>query len=663
MADLDLTAFLKEGSGIDVPNLDWLDVNEEDYRKLDRLPKQNLDIVPDLKTLWSHEDPSGARIVPNTGAPRTMGDLSSVHGPISSASESLVRTARLAIMQSTDPMKLQSTLSSRFDGNTIRQSKTALAGVLAERGLLGRHYIESSDFAGCSRGDKTASEFVKRFASDAKFVVAKTACGDCTHNQTLVGGSQHCGVFHKQIVMDVPYTEDLAREVEGLQTARGKAVQASTASPRDRIRKAYLSESHISSGNFTGIPQAEVKPIESGDVGAKLIAISSLTKKRDEAAQAKVAAEKAKPILAALRREMLKGHGGEAIAHSLRLSFDQKDLLESREHWEPLFRQAGLYGTVYTTQDSFSDCREGADFLAKHGSSVRVVVAGDKCGSCLFSKAGRCLMYGRPLVHQASDILTPETVTAVVDEHRIAGRLPQDAHRLSWGSDPVDALKRVHRVASTPKAVTQSQSLSRMLVEKAFHGGGPRQMQANELTIRGVVKSAKQYLNEGLYGQDLMAVLKGRYEVRDIIAAKDELREVLAEQGLQGIVYVDPSAYDDYGNGCKQAASKHRSRGGVKYAKVGSKCGSCVHQTRPGFCSVLSKQLVVEPPYVDKLAEQRAILASGRSTVVEYASLMNNGLSMMQEYQLQHSASDIDLNPEVSQIQADIEFGPHQVKL
>jgi hypothetical protein len=40
MTDLgDISDLLKEGS---VSDLDWLDVNEKDYRALDTLPKQNL---------------------------------------------------------------------------------------------------------------------------------------------------------------------------------------------------------------------------------------------------------------------------------------------------------------------------------------------------------------------------------------------------------------------------------------------------------------------------------------------------------------------------------------------------------------------------------------------------------------------------------------------
>lgn len=662
MADLDFTDFFKEGSGSGVTNLDWLDVNEEDYRSLDRLPKQNLDIAPDLKALWSHEDKPSTAFVPNTGGPKTMADLSEVHGLVSAGrGEDLIKTARFAIMQSTDPARVHHTLTSRFDSEAIRGARTALASVFAERGLLGRFYIAASDFPDCNRGGKVSSEFVRRYASDAPFVIAKKACGDCRHRQMLSTGVSRCGVFHKQIEIEVPYSEALADQVEATQRAKGKAVQASTqtAAPRDRIRQAFLATTHSSSGTFTGQSQQAPKQLNV-NAGEALIAASNLTRKRDEEAKSRIAAEKARPIVAFLRRELIKGRSEQETIHSLRLAFDLRDLQATRSQWEPTFRQAGLYGAVYTTQDSFEDCREGADFLNKHASKARAIVAGSKCGSCIFNKVGRCMMYGRVLVASAEDVLTPDTVRLVVDEHRIAGTLPQGSDRMDWGSDPASALKAVHRVASGPKPVHGGGV--RAVVQQGFYGGVVAQ-KTTDLTKREIVKTAAKYMNEGLYGEDLLTVLKGRFDSRDLIATSGGLKDVLAEQGLQGIVYVDPAVYDDYGKGCKEASRLHRSRSAVQYLKVGSKCGSCVHQTRPGHCSVINKQLVVEPPYMDKAAEQRAILESGRATEVSYESLMNNGLSMMQEYQLQHQASEIDLAPERTVVTTEIEFGAHMVKL
>jgi hypothetical protein len=356
---------------------------------------------------------------------------------------------------------------------------------------------------------------------------------------------------------------------------------------------------------------------------------------------------------------MIKGRSQEEIGQSLRLAFDLNDLKATAPQWKPLVDHLGLYGVVYSTQDSFDDCREGADLLARHGSNIKAIVSGKKCASCIFSQVGRCMMYGRKLVASSEEVFTPEVVKAVVDEHRTAGRLPYNAHRLDWGSTPVVALKAIHKAASGPQVAPGSST--RLAIETQFAGAG-RQYQASTLSIRDIVKAASRYMNEGMYGEDLASLMKSRFDPRDLWAAKDELRKVFSEQGLQGIKYIDPTIYEDYGKGCKEAGRLHRTRL-VPFVKLGSKCGSCTLRGPTGACSVLNKPLVVEPPYLDKLAEQRAILASGKASEVSYGDLMNNGLTMMAEYQLQHQEpGDIEMTV-AKKAAVSIEFGGTTIDL
>jgi hypothetical protein len=656
MAELgDITAFLAEGA---ITNLDWLDVDEEDYRRLDTLPKQNLDIVPDLEAAWSHTDTPASRFVPNTGGPKTMGDMSDRHGPIrTSPPEDIGRTASLLLMQSSSVRSLVAVLRSRYDSESLRASAAILRPIVAERGLLGGLYVRAADFPDCANtNSKAASEFVRRYAPESRYVLAKKDCVNCIHRQKVAGGPSRCGIFHKEIQVKVPYTEELAEAVEKTQAAKGVKL-ASEGTPQERIQAALLgTKVSRETSDFTGRSQVKPKQGMTKRSSAQVLDMTAqLAKENEQTAAEKLAAVKARPIIALLRREMLKGRGEAELVHALKLAFGKEDLVATREQWEPVFRQAGLYGAVYSTQESFGDCRVGADFLNKHGSKVRAIVAGDKCESCIFSKVGRCLMYGRKLVASVDQILTPETVAAVLDEHRMAGRLPVMAHRQKWGSTPVEQLKALHRAATTIQPVALSSGM-RGVIERGFYGHGPRPAATSDLTKRSILKAAAQYLNEGLYGRELLTVLKGRFEVRDLVAAREDLRKVLAEQGLQGIKYIDPSVYDDYGKGCATAARLHRSRAAVKFA-------SCVHQTMPGMCSVLNKQLVIEPPYIDKAAEQKAILESGDSTHVAYEQLMHNGLTMMQEFDIQHGDGAIELNPRGIDPQVSIEFGFQEVKL
>ncbi len=738
MADLgDISRFMKEGN---VSNLDWLDVSEKEYAALETLPKQNLDTAPDMEALWARDDSTPQQHMPNRAdLPKTMGDLSEAHGLLRAAPEDIRKVARLSLMQSDDPARIKDTLVKRFDSTSLKVASGVLSEVFAERGLLGRFYIDAADFPTCASGSKKPIEFVRRYASEARYVKTKAACAGCTHAMQSPTGGQTCATFHKELKVEVPYTEALAEAVERSQQSKGKAIKQASADPRERIRLAMLApaaaiekaapmpkpkeavlrllrpveavEEVRLAPDLTRPKEAAKAIVDAGLRGGTLtvqaaqqlfraLAAAKTTEQVDqvrhmasikaplpqriysgmgeqpapvvvpqaevetqvakaasgkeadsEKAKLVVAARKAQPVLALLRREMLKGRSEAELTHALHLAFRPSDLDETAPFWEPLYRQAGAYGVVYITQDSFGECREGADFIAKHNPGLRAVVRGSKCSGCIYAKVGRCLLYAKSLVTSVDDVVNAETVTKVLQEHKMAGRIAPWDDR-DWGQTPSEALANIHTAAAITGGPSNAQT--RTNVVEAFRGQA-KGHSTGTITRRDIVAATRMYMNEGLYGRDLLALLKSRFEVRDLKAAAEDLKPVVAEQGLQGIYYVDPAVYDDYGKGCDKAASLHRSRG-VPYLKVGSKCSSCVLQTRPGFCSKINKQLVVEPPYTDKRGQQREMLASGRSTEVAYADLVNNGRSMMAEYEIQQQGMMVEVDPVIEAHPIEVSF-------
>ena len=834
MSDLgDISSLLKEGSG--VSNLDWLDVDEKQYRAEDILPRQNLQISPDLEALWSHEDkPATNYLEPNQAAlPRTMGDLSQAHGPLRAKPADIVKAARQAMLQTMDAQRIEHALTTRFDGDSLKAASTELNVALQERGLLGRLYVAAADFPGCTSGK--GLELAHKHAKGAPFVVAKRACADCAHATAGPVGGTNCAQFHKQIVLEVPYTDALADKVEGILLAKGRDIQASNLSPRERILNAFMAPAvqiappasmprpienvsrltqvaaipvpvvlpvdltpqreatrkaieaafhaqritvveaqqaykviaastitaeHldeirlaaaitkgelpliaknkpieniarltqvaaapvpvvipvditpqreaarraveaafqarrltvtetqqayqvIASPNVTvahleqirvaagGVPEL-VTPVYAGMGEQPLPAMASpeeaakgLTVAQANTAQTQLAADKlasarrASPVVSLLRREMLKGRGPNELVTALRLAFDVKDLAATKTLWEPTFHEVGLFGVVYATQDSFEDCHVGADFLARHNPGVRVMVAGNKCSGCIYNKISRCLLYGKPLVASTEAALTPSMAATVIQEHLASGRLASRASVPTSGS-PASILRAVHAAVETGRT-TNAQASKRLNVQTAF-SGHEAQMVTSGITRREIVKQASRYLNEGLYGKQLLDVMQSRFDPRDLIAAKDDLKVVLAEQGLQGIYYVDPSIYADYGHGCEEASRLHRARL-VPDVKLGSKCASCTLQTKPGYCSKLNKNLVREPAYIDKLAQQREILASGPATEMSYDSLVNNGHSAMIEFEMGQRSATIEFNAPAKPFDVTVEFGNQGIKL
>lgn len=694
MADLgDITNFITTAGA--VSNLDWLDVDEQQYRELDTLPKQNLDTVPDLEALWSHKDEPSTNYVPNRGEqPRTMGDLSQEHGLLRAKPDDIRRVVRLALLQSPVPSKVASHLQLRFSKEDIRENRELIAEVLLERGLLGRYYIDSRDFSQCGTGSSKVIAFVKRYAAEAPYVLEKPQCSGCIHRH----GGDFCSTFHKEIKVQIPYTDDLADKVERVQKAKGYTIEASSGDPKTRIRLAMLAPVMAATVSSSIKPKDNVlrllRPVTGTEEIHVPVDLSSLRRKAkaaigeglgkgrlsvrdaqqgyrlvasatDEITLKQITAKAlgldletladqnlGRRVVAVLRREMLKGRSLVELQTSLRTAFSTEELDSTQVHWSPVLKEAGLYGTVYSTADSFGDCREGANLLATYNPNVKVVVAGVKCGGCEHNKVNRCALYGKPLVVSSDDIVTSETVSLVIHEHQKAGRLASCGPRITWGETPTEALQAIYQVTAGAQAAPSN----RVDLQRAFYGM-PTTPVTTTGTRREIVKATAHLLNQGLYGQDLLTSLKARFEVRDLKAAKEDLRPVLANQGLQGLYFIDPTVYDDYGRGCKEAARHHRSRL-VKFAVVGAKCASCVHQTEPGHCSVLGKALVVEPPYPqDKKLIQREVLASGRSTEVNVASLVNNGLTMLQEYQLQKQAMEVDVDPVLEFHPVEVEFG------
>jgi hypothetical protein len=171
-------------------------------------------------------------------------------------------------------------------------------------------------------------------------------------------------------------------------------------------------------------------------------------------------------------------------------------------------------------------------------------------------------------------------------------------------------------------------------------------------------------LNEGLYGADLGRVLTAQYDVRDIRAAREDLRAAITDQGLQGIYFIDPTVYADYGRGCKEAARIHRARQ-VPYVKAASKCATCVHRSSLGQCSVLGKELVAEVPYpAPRASLQREILASGAATKNPVEGVVaQSGLALMAEYGLGPRGMRVDVDPTRTAEQVDVSFGGEEIEL
>lgn len=204
----DISRLLQDESTL--ADLDWLDVDENDYRDAEQLPKQNLDMVPDLQEQWgriSEEDRYALNPVNQEPEKRSTPFWSekSMPSTISDAEkeEIVEQFLKRKMSAGMDFKAALSEVKNSFDMDTLRTASSVIKSAAEERGLLGFVYVDASLYPDCHQGGKGV-DVVKKANKHARFVKAKDRCNDCRYAQ-----NGRCSVFQKELVFDVQYDNSL----------------------------------------------------------------------------------------------------------------------------------------------------------------------------------------------------------------------------------------------------------------------------------------------------------------------------------------------------------------------------------------------------------------------------------------------------------------------
>jgi hypothetical protein len=256
MSDLGNLKNLLKDESKSLADLEWLDVDEKAYQELDRLPQQNLDIVPDLEEQWGKlTDADRYRLspenreptVPNTPfwAERSLPSYLDTEEKIKEV-EKFVRTH---LMAGTPASKTASLLKSKFDSQTLSESESVIRTAFKEAGLIGEVYIDSTLFDRCDQGQ--GQDFVSKYNKSAKFVLAKDKCATCVWAK-----DQKCSRFQKDLVFDVQYNDDLWDFYKAKAEALGKDLRSITPdmSVQAKIKMASLAPVNKGPARLDGKP-------------------------------------------------------------------------------------------------------------------------------------------------------------------------------------------------------------------------------------------------------------------------------------------------------------------------------------------------------------------------------------------------------------------------
>lgn len=103
------------------------------------------------------------------------------------------------------------------------------------------------------------------------------------------------------------------------------------------------------------------------------------------------------------------------------------------------------------------------------------------------------------------------------------------------------------------------QQTGAVLIPNNLPPAGPIMAPARSASTGSVIREAKKALMVGLVGHELAGHLRERFSSEDIKASGEELKALVAEQGLLGNVYIDASAFSS-SNEAEQFLTKHRTR-------------------------------------------------------------------------------------------------------
>jgi hypothetical protein len=199
MANLGLDNFFNSKES-KVSDLDWLQVDLEDYNNLpfDNTPEYIS--VPKLEQAWNHtDDRNSFNLVPNVEMDfNYKGYPSKENDEINDVSK-LVNFLKLQMMSGKKGSELRSILKERTHPEIIKLAFEEIKKLSNELGLLGNVYVDPTLFKKCEEG----AEFVSKRAKTARYVSAMDKCSGCSFNK-----QGRCDLYKKHIAKEISYDQE-----------------------------------------------------------------------------------------------------------------------------------------------------------------------------------------------------------------------------------------------------------------------------------------------------------------------------------------------------------------------------------------------------------------------------------------------------------------------
>jgi len=543
-----------------VPNLDWLDVDENVYRELERLPKQNLNILPDLENMWSTHEKAPVYFVPNV-------DLSAFpefkpKERISSDQviQTVAKHVKEKMMLGWDGEKVAAWIHAHVDAPTIGLCIPTFRKIAQEQGLLGTVYIDATHWSRCDQGE---GEAIARLARQAKFVMGtKSKCSGCMFNS-----SGRCSKFQKELIFEVvPYTDALVGEYAN--ALRVNAPTMASSDPKERIRALTAKASADPEVWHT------IKPTM-GPQQKRVVASRTY-----EPPSTLFASAGERSLYRDLAQKMMAAGGrfSESVRNRIASASESQAISTLRA-------EENLLGNVYVRPEQFDSCHKANDALRKHSNKAPYILEiPNKCARCTFQRAGSCSLIGKKVVTEVpytKEFLANELVQ-LVDAGKLSRKVADGFMARANTESVHDVVQAAYSYEAPPNTTFSGRGGDLVNMGSATAARQAREASGIIPQVhRPVVVAAYKAVYDGLVGDKLRSAIVGRFGPDPVRAAAAHLKPVVAMAGVLGNVVLDLRGFRNPSEAKTYLASKGMK---PKYLLREGCCNSCQGEGHAAPC-------------------------------------------------------------------------------
>lgn len=309
-----------------IPDLDWMVLSKEN------IPSEfPVESIPQLQEAWTHTNEASTRLVSNSvvkgGLSMKKASQEDING--------VINQAKKEMMLGYTGKGLADRLASMYMPDFISAAKDELIKLASEQGLLGKVYIDLSPFDSCHEAAKMLG---KNRIRTARYVIGNPRRSVCSSHK-----NGFCKELNKRVREAMDYSGPILSEYTTHLRVAGVIGNSEIISSKENLREAFLRQPVKASVDVA----KEASPIDVKKVQRDF----SAELEKSAAVKEKQATEQrffeARPILAFMQNQLLKGKVGDSLKESILHKYSSEEISKYSSEIAKVASLQGLLGNIY----------------------------------------------------------------------------------------------------------------------------------------------------------------------------------------------------------------------------------------------------------------------------------------------------------------------------